>query len=291
MEKDYLTALSVADLLELYAEILNELQARNVVHSTNNPVANYAEKLANKALNLTGMPESTKGFDAIDCNGQKYEIKGRRPTKKNPSRQLSMIRELNNHHFDYLIGILFYESFKVYKACVIPHHVIVEKAKYTKHANACIFHLDDSIWQITGVKDITAEIQAIQENQPSQQGENMTTQAIDIPGLVLPLPDNDGVTREWTGNDGNRFHHHGIVRLDESPLKIRLYWRSSKDSTKKLIGNFLLDLHGLLKAGLVRLENQDAQKIRLRFTHTNGSFIEISQGTEHQGLRIATFEE
>lgn len=91
----------------MYADILDELQKRKVVHSTNNPAANYSEKLASEALRLRLMTESTKGYDGIDARGKKYEVKGRRPTVNNPSRQLSMLRGLKEKHFDFLVGILF----------------------------------------------------------------------------------------------------------------------------------------------------------------------------------------
>ncbi|MBI3566498.1 MAG: hypothetical protein HY079_14990 [Elusimicrobia bacterium] len=146
---------SSADLLALYADILDELQKRKVVHSTNNPVANYSEKLASEALGLKLMTESTKGFDGIDAIGNKYEVKGRRPTTNNPSRQLSMLRGLKDKHFDFLVGILYEEDFRVSRGCVIPHNVILSRARFSNHANAHIFHLTDDVWKIGGVRDIT----------------------------------------------------------------------------------------------------------------------------------------
>lgn len=165
MKKWVLSEYSDAELLELYADILDELQDRGVTHSTNNPIANYAEKLAQETLDLELMPESTKGYDAIDLEEKRYEIKGRRPTAKNSSRQLSMLRGLDKKQFDYLVGIIFRENFRVHKGCVIPHHVVLEKSRYTKHANAWIFILNDDVWQIAGVRDITKELKARQDGQ------------------------------------------------------------------------------------------------------------------------------
>lgn len=153
---------SNAEVLALYCKVMDELQRREVVHSTNNPVANLAERLACKALALKSMPESTKGYDAVDANGLKYEVKGRRPTRKNKSRQLSFIRELDKRHFDFLIGILFNENLTVFKACVVPHEIVLSKASYTKHGNAWIFHLRDEVWGISGVLDITDPLKAVE---------------------------------------------------------------------------------------------------------------------------------
>jgi hypothetical protein len=149
---------SSANLLALYANILDELQKRNIVHSTNNPAGNYAEKLAAETLGLTMQPESTKGFDAKDPKGVRYEIKGRRPTSKNHSRQLSALRDLTTKHFDYLIGIIFHEDFQILKACIIPHEIILQKSRFSTHSNSYIFILTDDIWQIAGVRDITQEL-------------------------------------------------------------------------------------------------------------------------------------
>jgi hypothetical protein len=165
MKKWILSDYSEAELLELYADVLDELQLRGVTHSTNNPVANYSEKLAKETLDLKLMPESTKGYDAVDLEGKRYEIKGRRPTSKNASRQLSMLRGLDKQHFDYLVGIIFRENFEVHKGCIIPHRVVLEKSRYTNHANAWIFILNDDVWHIAGVRDITKELKAKQGGQ------------------------------------------------------------------------------------------------------------------------------
>jgi hypothetical protein len=160
--KPNLKQLTNLELFELYADIMTELRQRNIIHSSNNPIANYAEKLAAKALSLDVMVESTKGYDATDQDGRRYEIKGRRPTVENKSRQLSMVRELDKKHFDFLVGIIFHVNFIVFKACIIPYEVVMQKAKYRKHSNAWIFQLKDEVWKIPGVRDVTHEIKEAQ---------------------------------------------------------------------------------------------------------------------------------
>src|SRR5690242_9176454 len=90
-----LTKLESAELLALFDGVLVELRARGLVRSSNNPVADYAESLIAKALGLRLETKSTTGYDAIGPDGLKYEIKGRRPTPANKSRQLSVIRGLD----------------------------------------------------------------------------------------------------------------------------------------------------------------------------------------------------
>jgi hypothetical protein len=157
-----LTQLTDSHLLEHYAEVMQELQRRGITRSTNNPVANLAERLVVRALSLKGMPESTKGYDAIDAQGRKYEIKGRRPTQSNQSRQLSFLRELDKQHFDFLAGVLFNENMTIMKACLVPHATVLENSRFTKHGNAWIFYLRDSVWAMPGVRNITKELKQIE---------------------------------------------------------------------------------------------------------------------------------
>jgi len=160
-----LSSLDDTTLLELYSEVMEELKRRGITHSTNNPVANLAESLVTKALALKAMPESTKGYDAIDSRGRKYEIKGRRPTKSNKSRQLSFLRELDKQHFDFLAGVLFHENMTVHKACLVPHAIVLARSKYSAHGNAWLFHLRDDVWNLPGVRDVTEELKRIKGGQ------------------------------------------------------------------------------------------------------------------------------
>src|SRR5208283_2306292 len=96
---------------------------------------------------------SAAGFDAVCPRGLRYQIKGRRLTPENPSRQLSFIRKLPEHQFDFLAGILFHSGFRLQRAALIPHAVVEERARYSKHANAWLFDLKDEVWDAPGVND------------------------------------------------------------------------------------------------------------------------------------------
>lgn len=155
-----LQTLSAAELFALFSNIMAELRQRNFVRSSNNPVADYAEFLVARGLGLTLVDPSTTGYDAKDSQGQRYEIKARRVTKQNPSRQLSAIRGLDKQHFDFLAGVLFNEDFTVARACLIPFAAIGEESTHRKHVNAHIMHLRDSLWMRPDVRDISVEVQA-----------------------------------------------------------------------------------------------------------------------------------
>jgi hypothetical protein len=158
-----LTKPSTRELLTLFAKVLEELRRREVVRSGNNPVADYSESLVVSALKLRQLGGSNKGCDAVDdTNGKRYEIKGRRITEHNPSTQLSVIRQLDSCHFDYLVGVLFDEDFTVSRACSVPWEVVRECAVYRDHVNGWIMHLTPSVWERPGVRDITSELKKAQ---------------------------------------------------------------------------------------------------------------------------------
>jgi len=126
------------ELLRLYGQVLDTLRLRGTTRSANNPVADYAEGLCKKALNLTLAAKSTTGYDGTDPSGHKIEVKARRITKENGSRQLSAIRGIGNQHFDYLAGVLFNADFSVMRGCLIPYAVVKEHGKHVEHSlNQC----------------------------------------------------------------------------------------------------------------------------------------------------------
>lgn len=145
-------------LLRQYAETVDALQVTGITRSKNNPAADYAEWLVATSLQLTLCPKSTTGHDAVGPDGAKYEIKSRRLTKDNPSRQLGALRKLDEHHFDWLIGVLFEKDFSVKGAAKIPWEAVCKHATYAKHTNSWRFLLRDSVWDDPSVEDITERL-------------------------------------------------------------------------------------------------------------------------------------
>jgi hypothetical protein len=160
MERGSLATVGALELLGLYDAVLTELRSREILRSTNNPVADYAEWLASRALGLLLQPKSTAGFDGICREGIRYEVKSRRCTRHNESVQLSAIRKLDDCHFDYLIGIIFRADFTVDYAGKVPHEVVVERARYRTHTNAWILHFKRHLLDDARVEDITSLIVA-----------------------------------------------------------------------------------------------------------------------------------
>lgn len=156
---------SVSKLLVQYGDVLEELRKREVVRSTNNPAADYAEGLVAKALGLVLVGGSHKGYDALSSDKRRYQIKCRRITAHNKSRQLSQMRNMQGDPFDFLVGVLFAHDFTVMRAAIVPISVVLEHAKYVAHTNSWRFLLRDEILAATGVEDITLKIQEAQASE------------------------------------------------------------------------------------------------------------------------------
>lgn len=133
------------ELLRLYSELLDELRRRGLTRTNNNPVADYAEKMVIDKLGLRQAQKEAKGYDAIDHNDIKYQIKGRRITKHNKSRQLGVIRNLDDQLFDFLIAAIFDEIFALTEIWKIPHSTIKRYASWSKQQNGYILHLQGNL--------------------------------------------------------------------------------------------------------------------------------------------------
>jgi hypothetical protein len=155
VNKSDLKSMGELALLKSYAELMEELRDRGIIRSGNNPVADYAEKVAVERLRLKRVGKEEKGFDALDVQGYRYQIKGRRITKHNSSRQLSVIRNLGDRLFDYLVAVIFDESFKVKEIWEIPCGFVREHSRFSEHQNGHIFYAKPEILTLgEGVKRI-----------------------------------------------------------------------------------------------------------------------------------------
>ncbi len=149
-----LRELSIRELLQLQAAATNELKRRDVVRTQNNPLGDYTEWLVAQAMGLELAANSKAGYDGIDSNGTRIQIKGRRITPKNKSRQLSAIRKYDEKDFDTLVAVIFDENFDIIDAVLVPHEVVGKYACYKEHENAHILSIKDPLLSDPEVKCI-----------------------------------------------------------------------------------------------------------------------------------------
>lgn len=161
MDTPDVSELMPRQLLELHANVEEQLRTLKIMRSANNPTGDLAEYLFRTAFGWETATNSQAGFDATDTDGKRYQIKGRRITGLNKSRQLSALRNISEGNFDFLGAVLFGEDYRVMRAAIIPHAVILLRASFQKHTNSHRFLLVEDIWDVPGVKDVTRQLRAI----------------------------------------------------------------------------------------------------------------------------------
>lgn len=215
---------SAPALLALYSAIVEELHGRGVVRSINNPVGDYAEYLTARAFGLSLVGNSSSGYDAISPDCVRYQVKSRRLTARNRSRQLSFFRgfQLPGDPFDLLVAVLFDEDFSVQRTALFPVAVVREHAVRVEYVNAWRLILRDSVWAIPGVEDVTDRIRA----------------AAGAPPLPRPAPAPGGGALVGgrprppvVASSGSR-----VLKPKADPLEVRAYFASTGLSRRELAG-------------------------------------------------------
>jgi hypothetical protein len=153
-----LDALSNRELLRLHCTLMDTLRHRQVVRSSNNPVADYAESLVAQALGLSLEANSHAGYDATGVDGLRYQIKGRRLTAANGSTQLGALRNLDSAPFDQLAAVIFDAHLDVRYAALIPLATVRQIGKYQSHTHSHTVHFRYATLALDGVRDITATL-------------------------------------------------------------------------------------------------------------------------------------
>jgi hypothetical protein len=147
--------LTPSELLVMHAAVSEELRRRGVTRSSNNPVGDLAEHLFCRAFGWKQAPNSMRDADATDNGQVRYQIKGRRLTAHNNSRQLGALRDLPAQGFDVLAAVLFKEDYRVLKAALIRHARVVALAKRVERTNSWRFLLRDAVWSVSDLLDVT----------------------------------------------------------------------------------------------------------------------------------------
>ncbi len=150
--------LSVAELVAMHAQVMDELTLRHIIHNPSQPVGDYAVHLACKAFQLKREPTSTSGYDATNDEGLRYQIKFKRLMASTDTRQLNAIKGLEQKKFEFLIGVLFNADMTIYRSALIPYDCV---ARLVDHS-AKILMLNNKIWDMDGIIDITDKIKSVQ---------------------------------------------------------------------------------------------------------------------------------
>lgn len=141
-----LTDLDDEQLTQLWARVMTELRARDIVRTFNNRAGDIAEALAAQHLGLSVVDaNSVKGYDATDVQGRRYQIKARRITSSNKSRQLGTIRDLDAEFFDFLVAVIFDEALSLREMCVMPPEVVRDYARWSSRTKSYLLRLQGEV--------------------------------------------------------------------------------------------------------------------------------------------------
>lgn len=98
-------------------------------------VHEYAALLFCRAFGWARAGNSAAGHDATDAADTRYQIKARRPTRENASRQVSALRMRDERLFDVLAGVMCNEDYTVARAALVPHATVLARSAYSKQWN------------------------------------------------------------------------------------------------------------------------------------------------------------
>ncbi len=139
------TNLTDHEVFGLWAGVMRELRRRELIRTWNSPVAEYAEWVVARRLDLQLATNSRAGYDAEADDGTRYQIKARRVTGGLGDRQLGVIRNIDQHGFDYLAVVFFDHDLGLKEMWRLPFALVREKAVYNKHQNGHVLILTPKI--------------------------------------------------------------------------------------------------------------------------------------------------
>lgn len=132
-----LSNLKPLEMLNLHEDILFELKKRGIAKTRNQPVSECAKWLVRRELDLKEVKNPNEKYDGVDKDGKRYLVRSRNIID-NRAIQFSVIRNLENKNFDYLIIVTFSNSFKDVDAYKIAHSYLLEAAEPNNYQNGYI---------------------------------------------------------------------------------------------------------------------------------------------------------
>ena len=103
--------------------------------------------------------------------------------------------------------------------------------------------------------------------------------------MIKTIDNASEFSRDWTLNDRVHRNVFGRVRKNESPLRLRLFWKPDDLSPSQLVGIYELNLLELIKSGYVRDYNNSAGEVLLRFQRDN-KLIQIAINRQSKAITI-----
>lgn len=130
-----LDALSPAELLRAWADVMRRLRDLGVVRSGNNPVGDICEGLVAAHYGVTPETNSRAGYDVLTPDKRRVQVKGRRTTPTSKPTHYSFIRDLPAKPFDELVAVHLDENFEVTAAYRMSWETVSRLSTYIERVN------------------------------------------------------------------------------------------------------------------------------------------------------------
>lgn len=149
-ESTLFSDLSTTELLELSADLGEELHRRGVMTDTRDPSRDYARHLSVRAFELSGAPG---GYE--DTGGLRYRIEGVRRLRGREALVTGPLDDLSTAEYDFLVIVIFRRDFQIDRAAMAPIDVVRELAAAPDPTADPTITLDEAFWATAGVEDVT----------------------------------------------------------------------------------------------------------------------------------------
>ena len=135
-----LTNMSPKELLILHGQILDELKKRGIAKTRNQPISEYSKWLVRNKLQLKDVQNPNEKYDGIDKDGYKYLVRSRQIIDNRPVR-FSVIRNIEDRNFDFLVVVTFDKNCEITESYIIPIDFLLEEVEYNEHQNGYLLKL------------------------------------------------------------------------------------------------------------------------------------------------------
>lgn len=126
---------TIPQLLADWAAVMNELRARDIIRTNNNPVGDIAEAIVAKHYDGERGSFSQAGWDVKTLDGERIQVKAIRSTSATKRRNVSPIRD---SAYDSVVIVVLDENFQVVEGLKFSRETVEELFPHRDYVNGRI---------------------------------------------------------------------------------------------------------------------------------------------------------
>lgn len=133
---------STRQLLRDWTSIMAELRKREIIRTSNSPIADIAEALVHEQFGGERGSFSQSGWDVKTPSGERLQVKAMRRLPSGKRRNLSPIRD---RKYDAVIAVIFNENFEVENALRLSRELVEELFAHKPYVNGRIISITKAL--------------------------------------------------------------------------------------------------------------------------------------------------